>query len=62
MRNLYLTGTSLLYGLHSWGEAYLIPTWLMPEQRLAHLQINQCISHCRLTFDYVLNPPICVSV
>jgi len=34
---------SLLYGLLNRGEAYLIPTWLMPEQRLAHLQINQSI-------------------
>ena len=24
-----------------WGEAYLIPTWLMQEHRLAHVQINQ---------------------
>ena len=32
---------SLLYGILNWGEAYLIPTWLMREQRLAHMKINQ---------------------
>ncbi len=35
---------SLLYGLQNRGEAYLIPTWLMPEQRLAQVQINQSIN------------------
>ena len=35
--------TSLLYGLLNQGEAYLIPTWLMREQRLAQVQINQSI-------------------
>jgi len=34
---------SLLYGLLNRGEAYLIPTWLMREQRLAQVQINQSI-------------------
>ncbi len=33
---------SLLYGLGmNWNEAYLIPTWLMREQRLAQVKINQ---------------------
>ena len=32
---------SLLYGILNWGEAYLIPTWLMREQRLAQVKINQ---------------------
>ncbi len=31
----------LLYGLLNRGEAYLIPTWLMREQRLAQVKINQ---------------------
>ncbi len=48
MRNLYLTGTSLLYGLHSWGEAYLIPTWLMREQ--AGTPSNQSM-YLTLPFD-----------
>ena len=40
----------LLYGLLNRGEAYLIPTWLMPEQRLAHLQINQsCVLEIHVT-------------
>ncbi len=32
---------SLLYGLLNRGEAYLISTWLMREQRLAQVKINQ---------------------
>ncbi len=36
--------TSLLYGILSQGEAYLIPTWLMQEQRLAQVKINQSIN------------------
>ncbi len=32
---------SLLYGLLKRGAANLIPTWLMQEQRLAHIQTNQ---------------------
>ncbi len=35
---------SLLYGLLNRGEAYLIPTWLMQEQRLAQVKINQSIN------------------
>ena len=34
---------SLLYGLLNWDEAHLIPTWLMQEQRLAPVHINQSI-------------------
>ncbi len=30
-----------LYGLLNRGEAYLIPSWLMQEQRLAQVQSNQ---------------------
>ena len=32
-----------LYGLLNQYEAYLIPTWLMQEQRLAQVKINQAI-------------------
>jgi len=35
---------SLLYGILNRGEAYLIPTWLMQEQRLAQVKINQSIN------------------
>ena len=28
---------SMLYGLLNWGEAYLISTWLMREQKLAQV-------------------------
>ena len=31
----------LLYGLLNWGGAYLILTWLLQEQRLAQVKINQ---------------------
>ena len=32
---------SLLYGLNlNRGEAYLIPTWLVRERRLAQVQVN----------------------
>ncbi len=62
MCSMYLTDTGMLYGLHNWGEAYLTPTWLVQEQRLAQVQINQCLSQSHLTFTYVLNPSICVSV
>ncbi len=41
----------LLYGLLNQGEAYLIPTWLVREQRLAQLQINQSINACNLQAD-----------
>ena len=34
----------LLYGILNRGEAYLIPTWLMREQRLAQVKINQSIN------------------
>jgi len=35
---------SLLYGLLNWGEAYLISTWLMREQRLAQAKISHSIN------------------
>jgi hypothetical protein len=35
---------SLSYGLLNRDEAYLIPTWLMQEQRLAQVHINQSIN------------------
>ena len=31
----------LLYGLLNWGQAHLMPTWLMQEQRLAQVKISQ---------------------
>jgi hypothetical protein len=34
----------LLYGLLNRGEAYLIPIWLMQEQRLAQVKLNQSIN------------------
>ena len=34
---------TLPYGLLNRGEAYLIPTWLMREQRLAQVKINLSI-------------------
>ena len=39
----------LLYGLLHQGEAYLIPTWPMQEQRLAQVQINQSINRSKQT-------------
>jgi len=40
----YVRVISLLYGILNWGEAYLIHTWLMREQRLAQVKINQSIN------------------
>ena len=37
----WVTETSLLYGILDRGEAYLIPTWLVREQRLTQVKINQ---------------------
>ena len=40
-----LTGNmSLLYGLLNQGEAHLIPTWLMREQRLPQVKSNQLVT------------------
>ena len=41
VRTVHVRNVSLLYGLLHRGKAYLIPTWLMQEQRLAQVQINQ---------------------
>jgi len=43
---------SLLHGLQNWGKAYLMPTWLMHEQRLAQLQINEWIIHISLLHSF----------
>ena len=40
----WVTEISLLYGILDRGEAYLIPTWLVREQRLAQVKINQSIN------------------
>lgn len=40
----WVINTSLLYGMLNWGEAQLIPTWLMQEHRLAQVKINQSMS------------------
>ncbi len=39
-----------LYGLLYQGEAYLIHTWLMREQRLAQIQINQSLRQVSAAF------------
>ncbi len=40
VRTVHVRNVSLLYGLLNWGQAYLITTWLMQEQRLAQVQIK----------------------
>ncbi len=42
--SLMYSQDSLLYGLLNWDEAYLMPTWLMRQQRLAQVKLNQSIN------------------
>ena len=44
---------SPLHGLQSRGEAYLMPTWLVHEQRLAQLQFNERIIQISLLLGYL---------
>ncbi len=37
---------SLLYGIQNWGEAYLIPTWLMRQQWLAQVKSMKSVLSC----------------
>ncbi len=41
VHTVHVRNVSRLYGHLNRGEAYLIPTWLMQEQRLAQVNINQ---------------------
>ena len=53
----WVINLSLLYGevklsLLNWAEAYLTPTWLIREQRLAKVQISQAINHDGVTLQH----------